>query len=189
MEIENMSGEELYNLFLGGSEPAFEKLVELYQDELARFINSMLRDYQEAKYLTIETFAQLVLNKKKFDGNSTIKTYLFAIGKNLALRCIRKRAKEQQHIPYEEIAEVLSDENETPDNIVERKDTQHLLRDAVSKLKKDHRVVLTLIYFEDMSYIQAGNFMGKSETQIRGLAHRAKAALKKQLETYGHTWS
>jgi len=184
----NMSGEELYELYLGGDDAAFESFVAMYEDELARFINGMLRDSREAQHLTVETFSQLILNKKKFAGGSSIKTYLFAIGKNIALRHIKKRGKEQ-HISYEEIAEKAHDESGTPGDIVERRESRHLLHNAILKLKEDHRVVLTLIYFEDMSYMQAGRFMGKSETQIRGLAHRAKAALKKELEGSGHSWT
>jgi len=183
-----MTGENLYELFISGDDAAFEQLVALYEDELARFINGFVRDYHEAKHLTIETFSQLILNKKKFDGNSSLKTYLFAIGKHLSMRHMKKRGKEQ-HVAYDEISGALADESEAPENIVERREVNHLLHKAIAALKKEHRTVLMLLYFEDMSYLQAGRAMNKSETQIRGLAHRAKAALKKQLEDGGHSWT
>ena len=188
MEYQGMPGEELYQLFINGDNTAFEELVALYEDDVARFINGIVRDYHEAKHLTIETFSQLILNRKKFDGSSSLKTYLFAIGKNLSMRYMKKRGREQ-HIAYDDIAEAVPDESETPENIIERRETNHLLHAAISELKKEHRVILTLLYFEDMSYLQAGRAMNKSETQIRGLAHRAKAALKKHLEDSGHAWS
>ena len=176
-----MSGEELYYLYIKGDEKAFEDFVALYQDELALFINGMVGDWDEAKYLTIETFANFILNKKKFDGNSSIKTYLFAIGKNLALRFIRNRSRDQ-HISYEEIDEMVSD-NQTPGTIFERAELKQHLYDAMLDLKEDHRTVLSLLYFEEMSYAETGRAMNKSTTQIRGLVYRAKLALKKELES------
>jgi DNA-directed RNA polymerase specialized sigma24 family protein len=46
--------------------------------------------------------------------------------------------------------------------------------------------VLLLLYFEDMSYREAGKAMNKSEKQIKHLAFRAKKALKKKLESMNY---
>jgi len=55
-------------------------------------------------------------------------------------------------------------------------------------LKDDHYTVLKLLYFKDMSYLQAGKAMNKSEKQIKHLAFRAKAALKRILEKDGFNY-
>ena len=187
MEVEieqNISGEELYSRFLAGDKYAFESLVALYEDELALFINGIVHDYHEAKHLTIEAFAKLALKGKQFSGESSIKTYLFAIGKNLAVRYAKMRSHET-HISYEDIFEFVGDESETPEGIIEKEESKRLINEAIGELKEDYRVVLTFLYFEDMSYIQAGRVMGKTERQIEGLARRAKASLKKKLESGG----
>jgi len=183
----NISGEELYRRFLAGDSVAFEELVLIYVDELSRFIYGIVRDYHEAEHLTIETFAELALNNKKFDGKSSIKTYLFAIGKNLSLQLIKKRGREQ-HLSFEEAAEIPVDEGETPHSILEREENKKFLHEAMRELKEEYHAVLLLLYFEDMSYIQAGQAMGNSEQQIKNLAHRAKVALKNKLENKGYTY-
>ena len=184
-EMENISGEELYRRFLKGDGEAFDGLVALYEDELFRFINGIVSDYHEAKHLMIEAFARLALGGRKYSEKSTLKTYLFAIGKNLALRYVKMRGREQ-HISYDEVIETLIDDGETPYIFLEQKENKKLLWEAMNELKSEHRAVLILLYFEDMSYIQAGRAMKKTETQIRGLAHRAKKALKKELENNGN---
>ena len=151
-----------------------------------QFINRIVNDYHEAKHLTIEAFAQLAVGGSKFAGKSLLKTYLFTIGKNLATRYIRQRGK-AHHIPLEEIIDFLIDDRLTPDVCLEKDENRRLLHDAMKDLKNNHRVVLVLLYFEDMSYIQAGLAMNKSENQIRQLAHRAKISLKKKLESKGIT--
>ncbi|MCL2665079.1 MAG: RNA polymerase sigma factor [Defluviitaleaceae bacterium] len=191
METESaavVSGEELYLSYLAGSKNAFEDFVKLYEKELSRFIYGIVRDYHEAEHLMIETFAQLVINSKKFDGKSSIKTYLFAIGKNLSLQLLRKRGREQ-HISFEEAAEISIGEEETPHGMYEKSLNKQYLHETIKELKSEYHAVLVLLYFQDMSYLHAGKAMNKSEKQIKALAHRAKAALKKKLESKGFVYA
>ena len=177
----------MYRRFLKGDNGAFEDFVIMYEDELSRYIYSIIRDYHETEHLTIETFSQLFLNKKKFDGKSSIKTYLFAIGKNLSYQLLKKRGREQ-HFPVEEAIQIPADEDETPYSFLEKEENKLHLQETMQELKEEYRAVLILLYFEDMSYIQAGRAMNKSENQIKNLAHRAKAALKKKLADKGYTY-
>ena len=177
-----VTGEELFRYFLMGDHRAFEELVALYEEELFYFINRMVDDYHEAKHLTIEAFAQLAVGGQKFSGKSSLKTYLFAMGKNLALRNIKMRGR-AKHISYEEIMGVLSDEGTAPHSFIEREETKQQFHEALKDLEDEHRAVILLLYFEDLSYIQAGRVMNKSEKQIKQLAGQAKAALQKKLES------
>ena len=54
--------------------------------------------------------------------------------------------------------------------------------DAVDKLRPDYRQVVYLLYFEEMSYAQAGKVMSKTEKQIKNLAYRARQSLKEILK-------
>ena len=184
---QNATGEELYSRFLKGDSDAFEEFVMLFEDDLARFIYGFVQDYHEAEHLTIETFSQFILNNKKFEGRSSIKTYLFAIGKNLSAKYIRDRGRER-HIPFEEVVETLADEGNTLQSILEKGENRQLLHSAMQELKKEYHAVLVLLYFEDMSYIQAAQAMNKNEKQIKNLAHRAKAALRKVIEERGYSF-
>ena len=175
------TGEQLYQRFRSGDNSAFEDLVALYEDEMSRFIYGIIRDSYEVEHLVIDTFTQLILNKKGFEGKSTLKTYIFGIAKNLTSQRVRELSKEQ-HISFDEIAELSISDGETIQNILEKEDARTRLNGAMRELKSEYHAVLTLLYFEDMSYAEAGKAMRKSEKQIKDLAYRAKAALKKKLE-------
>jgi len=155
-------------------------LVTLYENELYYFINGIVRDSHEAKHIMIDTFASLAVNGRSFMGKSTLKTYLFTIAKNLAIKCLKLRSKEQ-HLAFDEITETIPDERDRPDKVFERMENQQKVHEAMMELKEDYRVVLVLLYFEDMSYTEAGQVMNKNVKQIGDLAYRAKAALKKLL--------
>jgi len=186
-----MTGEELYRRYQSGDNDIFEQLVALYENELYGFLNGMVHDQHEAKHLMIESFAQLAVGGWKYAGKASLKTYLFTIAKNMAMRYLKMRSKEK-HISYEEIVEVLvdneKDEDSLPD-ILEREEDKQLLHKAMRSLKDEHRVVLILLYFEDMSYKAAGKVMNRSVKQISDLAYRAKAALKKKLESEGYEYT
>ena len=184
----NLSGEELFDRFLSGDKEAFEELVALYENELFLFINGIVHDYHEAKHLMIEAFASLALKGRQFTGKSSLKTYLFTIGKNHALRYLKKRKKEQ-HISYEEVIEPLIDQGDTPESFMEMKENKQYLQKAMQDLNEDYRIVLMLLYFEDMSYAEAGDVMKKSVKQISDLAYRAKLSLKNKLEQAGFSRS
>ena len=175
------SAEELFSSYIAGDEAAFEKLVSMYEDELSVFVYNKVRDYHEAKHITIEAFARLATGGA-FAGRSSIKTYLFAIGKHLAYRHLKLRGREES-IPFEDIIGTLVDEGQSPQQYMERDENKNSIRGAMEDLKEDYRVVLELLYFEDMSYVEAGRRMGKSAEQIKSLAYRAKASLKKKLES------
>jgi RNA polymerase sigma-70 factor (ECF subfamily) len=180
-EDDERSGEELFKLYLGGDTYAFERLIELYEDELARFIHTKVANIDAVKYLTIEAFGQLAVYGKKYAGKSSLKTYLFTIGKNLTTKYL-KTLKKNDHLPYDEVMGILCDDSETPQGYLEREEDKQALRLAMGKLKAHHRTVLELVYFEEMSYKQAGEVMGKSEVQVKQLVYRAKLSLKKAMK-------
>lgn len=183
-DLGNDPGSELYRRFLSGDGDAFTELVGLYEDEFYRFIYTIVKDHHEVKHIVIDAFAMLAVGGGKFTGKSSIKTYLFAIGKNLAYKSMRKR-REEQHIDYETIVNIVADESTEPDSIVEREESKREILRAMNSLKDDYRKVLLFLYFEDLSYMEVGQIMNKSVNQTRVLAHRAKAALKKKLESDG----
>ena len=51
----------------------------------------------------------------------------------------------------------------------------------MERLSHDYRTALYLVYFEELSYKEAGLVMKKSAKQIDNLVHRAKIALREQL--------
>jgi len=176
-----LSGEELYRLFVEKEDNgAFELLVGMYADELGRYINSIVRDYHESRHMTIEVFAKLAEIRGQFEGRSSIKTYLFTIGRNMAFRHLKTREKEN-HIPFDEIIGIYTDDSGDPYSIIERKETEARVREALKSLKYEQRAVIVLLYFDDMSYAQAAKAMGKSEKSIKSLAFRAKKSLRKIL--------
>ena len=180
-ELEAITGEQLYRRFKDGDNGAFEELVELYEDEMSRFVYGIVRDNHETEHIVIDTFAQLVLNKKSFEGKSSLKTYIFGIAKNLSMKSMKERGQDR-HVSFDEIAELDIGIREKAFTALEKKADSDRVINAMRNLKSDYHAVLALLYYEDMSYKEAAKVMNKSEKQIKDLAYRAKTALKKILD-------
>ena len=177
------SGEELYSLSVEGDESAFEELVKLYRKGLTRYIYSFVNDAREAEELMIDAFAELIAGAG-YKGRSSIKTYIFAIGRNIALRHVKKYRRIGV-IPIEEIADEAVSFSDLPETDFIREDERSRLFITMRKLKQEYREVLYLIYFEEMSYSDAGAAMRKTVSQVKNLAHQAKLSFRNIMESEG----
>lgn len=181
--ISENNGEELYRRFQNGDHSVLEQLIDLYKNSLMRYIYTFVNDNRDAEELMIDALTELVISKK-YRGQSSLKTYLFAIGRNISLHHIRKY-KRRDSVPHEDIPDDVYDHINLPEYNFVREDERQRLRAAIQTLKCEHREVLHLVYYERMSYADAGVSMKKSVTQINNLLHKAKTTLKIILENEG----
>lgn len=173
-------GASIYRRFLDGDENALEELIVIFRQPLTFFINGFVKDSAAAEDIMIDTFVELVRHKGQFKGESSLKTYLFKIGRNKALRHIEQR-RSRSFIPLDEVDLFISDDFSLEDEMI-RKQRKTAIHNALKLLKSDYREVIYLLYFEDMSYESAAKILGKNKKQISNIAYRAKHELKEILE-------
>ena len=179
------NGAGSYRRFLDGDESAFDEILELYRLKLTYFIDRIVRDTAAAEDIAIDVFTELLIRPYRYNFKTSLKTYLFMIGRSKALDYIKHRDKFT-------ITE-LSDENITDS------DRQYLvgqlisdeekraLNDALEKLPSEMRLAVHLVYFEEMSYKEAAVVMKKRVKQVDNLLYRAKAELRSLLGEEGFT--
>ena len=173
------NGESSYRRFLNGDERAFSEIIELHKDNLIFFINRYVRNIAVAEELAEDVFAELLIHKKRYNFKTSLKTYIFTIGRNKAVSYVRKCVRHPEYA-YEYI-ENESDRRSLEDEFIQ-KERERELHKALDKLNEDYRTVLHLIYFEEMSYANAAKVMKKNTKQIENLVYRARNTLKKELE-------
>ncbi|MDL2318714.1 sigma-70 family RNA polymerase sigma factor [Eubacteriales bacterium OttesenSCG-928-A19] len=169
-------------LALTGDEEALVTLISRYRESLHYFVAGMVNDTHLAEEIVIDAFTLMMRKGGQFRGDASLKTYLFSIGRNLALRHIRYRRKVQ--IVLSEKLDMVVEESQIDGEIL-RHERDSALHAAMRSLREEYHAVLHLLYFEEMSYREAGIVLEKSEKQISNLAFRAKLALKKALESEG----
>ena len=173
-----VSDETAYRKYLAGDEAAAQLLVERYGDALTLYINGVLGDIHEAEDLMIEAFAHIFARERPIQ-DGCFKAYLYKTGRNLSLRCKTRR---RFFLPLEELPFELPDEALAETGLFQK------LYAALSKLKKEYRETLFLVYFEELSYRQAAQVLGRTEQQVTNLVYRGKQQLKQLLEQEGYQY-
>ena len=171
--------ELIYRPFLAEhQEDDFRVLLERHREGMVLFLYGYVHSMEDAEDLMLDAFAEAAAGAH-FSGKSTFRTWLFAIGKKLALRHLRRHrfASGYQTLPDETAQQ--------PELDILREERSRQLYQALSRLKEEYRQVLILLYFEEMSHDEAALVMGKTRKQIYNLAERGRKALKDQLERMG----
>ena len=97
----NLTDEELYDRFLNRhTQDDFRVLFEKYKEGLLLFLNGFVHNLDDAEELMIDAFAEVAAGRTIFSRRSSFKTWLFSIGKKLALMHLRK-AKRTETVLYE----------------------------------------------------------------------------------------
>ena len=136
-----------------------------------------------AEELMEETFFKIITKKPRFNAKYSFKTWLYTIGRNVAIDYIRHNSK-RSDTSFDEIENYLQDECDLEKNYIidERKIIVHR---ALMKLNAEYRQVLWLLYFDGLTSNEAAIVMKKNARQMKNLVYRAKGALKSKLDKEG----
>jgi RNA polymerase sigma-70 factor (ECF subfamily) len=160
-----------------GDDAAFDPIFNAMRAPLCFFINRYVNDPSAAEDIMMDTFAELLLNGRRFNYKSSLSSYLFSIARNKAVTYFRSQQKLQP----------LKDDNiPDPDySVIEEEylssEERRRLHEAMADLREEYRTVLHLHYFEDMSIERIAVVMKKNKKQVYNLLHRARASLKEVL--------
>ncbi len=177
------NGASCYRRFLSGDDDGLVQIIRDYKDGLMLYLNSFVQNIHMAEDLTEDTFVKLIARRPRFSGRSTFKTWLYAIGRNVALDHLRKNAK-MPTVSTEETLISLGDEVDFLANYL-RTERKLRLHQALKQLNGDYRQVLYLVYFEGFQNAQVACVMGKTKKQVENLVYRAKQSLQSQLKKEG----
>jgi RNA polymerase sigma-70 factor (ECF subfamily) len=173
---------------------AFEVLVTRYQHRLMGVLVHLFGRVEEAEDLTQEVFLRIYRARKGYKPRAKFSTWLFTIANNLALNHLRGRERNpmvaisgddppgsQAIRPVEERA--LACEG-TPSAQMRKVELSEVVRDALEGLGEDQKLAVLLNKFEEMSYADIAEVIGRSEAAVKSLLARARNHLREQLEPY-----
>lgn len=172
-------GASSYRRFLPGDDSGLAEVIRLYKDGLMFYINGYVHDISMAQDLTEDVFFKLAVKKPHFREEALFKTWLYTIGRNLALNRLKKLSRHKECST--EGLEISSEEELLEQRCLKNERNACLYR-AMAQLKPEYREVLHLLFFEGMKNAEAAKVMKKNTRQIENLAYRAKRSLRSRLE-------
>lgn len=87
------NGADSYRRYLDGEQEAFGEIVDLYRENLIFFIHRYVNNLDTAEDLAEDVFVELIVHPGRFEGKSSLKTFVFAIARNKAIDWLRKHTR------------------------------------------------------------------------------------------------
>ena len=160
-----------------GERDAFRYLVERYQDVVFGTAYNMTGNRALAEELAQEAFLSAWKGIRSFRRGRPFKPWLIRILVNAVMAHRRRRSVETTPIEESEWAE----DAEHPADLAESRSEQQTLQQAIRGLGPEHRQVVVLRYFADMTVPEVARASGVREGTVKSRLYRAHQALRQQL--------
>jgi RNA polymerase sigma-70 factor, ECF subfamily len=169
------------------------ELERLHSASFGWALSCCRRDHGDAEEVLQTVYLKIFEGKAVFRGESSLKTWLFAvIRKTAATEYRRKLLRGLRLLPeLDEPKEQIAPE-ESPTTTFERSELQNHFQGALKTLPKRQREALHLVFYEDLSLREAADVMGVSIGSARQHYERGKKRLRENLARmefgYGNNW-
>ena len=159
-----------------GDARAGEDLCTRYFDEIYRFFEYKISG--EADDLTQQTFLACVKARDRFRGQSSFRTYLYAIARNELYTRLRKLPRfEHVDLEISSLDEIVS----SPSKQLGKQQELAQIRAALRQLPVEQQVLLELHYWHDLDAAALAEMLDASPGAIRVRLLRARQALRERL--------
>ncbi len=188
-----------------GDEVAFEGIITRYHGPLMRLAMAYVRDHGVAEDVVQETWLTCLRNLDRFEGRSSLKTWIFGILMNVARA---RRRKESRVLPFASL--FRRDDSDSrrptvdpqrfgsnglwsipPDSWTNLPEAKVINREALDRVKvaiealpEKQREVVILRDVAGMDSDEVCDLLAISATNQRVRLHRGRAAVRRALEEY-----
>ena len=190
-----------------GDEGAFAALIAMYHSSLLRLAMAYVATREQAEDAVQETWLGVLNGIDRFEGRSSLKTWIFRI---LVNRAKTKGVREHRSVPFS----ALEPEGDGPEPAVDptrfqeagrlagawaappaswegipedrllSAETRTVLDDAIAMLPPMQRAVITLRDVRGFSAPETREVLGLTDANERVLLHRARSKVRARLEEY-----
>jgi len=156
---------------LDGRLSAYEALVVKYQKKIFNAALRLLNDYDDAQDITQTVFVKAYENLRMFNPEYKFFSWIYRMTLNESINYLN-RQKHRATLP-----ETLASPEKAPDEKLEMSRLESGIQDAVDELSVDHRVILILRHFADLSYRELGYILEIPEKTVKSRLFAARQRL------------
>ncbi|MGT2933371.1 RNA polymerase sigma factor [Streptococcus catagoni] len=155
----------------------FEKELVSYANEIVAYLQKSGAPYEVARDVSQETLVKW-LESDTVIAPQKVRSWMYRVAVRHYIDCYRREKK---------YLEILRRDFFRSNWVIEFDHPDYLpLYQAIQKLKKHHRWVLDLYYFQDFSIKEIANVLHVSQYKVKSDLYRARQKLKKELEKEGY---
>lgn len=168
---------------------AFGKIVDAYQSRIFGFVRRMLKNEEEAQDVSQEVFIRAYQALHRFDGRSSLRTWLFRIAANLCIDRARKSDRQGQTVSLTVGEEgddqmELSDSRWSPEEIILNDELVFIVETSIEAMSEKLRSVLILHDREGLAYEEIADVLNVPVGTVKSRLFLARAHVQKSVRTY-----
>jgi RNA polymerase sigma factor (sigma-70 family) len=172
---------------------AFETLYHLYYRRLFAYLFKLTRRGDLVEEVLNDVMFAIWTGAGRFDGRSRLSTWIFGIAYHKALKALARQASAggahgtitstAGDDDGREIEEVATGEG--PQSLLERREVASTLGKALGALSAEHRAVVELTYYYELSYGEIAEIVGCPVNTVKTRMFHARRRLKELLPALG----
>lgn len=174
------SDDELVRRTLAGEVQAFAQLVEKHQRLVFGVALSGARDVALAEDLAQEAFVEAWRDLSRLRDRARVGSWIAGIARNLGRRWERHTTRRRKREAA--VVRVAQEMNPTPLDALLDRETQSLVRGALSEIPEAYREALVLYYVQGRSVAEVATGLGITEDLVKQRLSRGRRALRESLE-------
>jgi RNA polymerase sigma-70 factor (ECF subfamily) len=180
--MQTTSDEALIARIADGDRLAMKVLFARHQVRTYRFLLRIVRNEATAEDLISEVFLEVWRQAGKFEGRSTVSTWMLSIARFKALSALRRRGEEELD---DEAAAAIEHQADDPEVTLAKKDKGAVLRQCLTKLSAEHREIIDLVYYHEKSVEEVAGIVGIPEATVKTRMFYARKKLSELLKGQG----
>ncbi len=165
-----------------GDPIALRLLVERYKRKAYYTALKLVGDADEAYDLSQEAFIRVYNARRRYDHSRPFYSWFYAILSNLAKNHLKKRSVRANYAASVRSAKDAEiDTHDSPEVLVEADETKQAVWAAIEKLSYEHREIIILRHFEDMSYEEIAKLLRIPVGSVMSRLYYARKRLRELL--------
>ena len=175
---EELSDLEVTRRIAKGDKRALETLYSRHGSRTYKFLFRLTADRTAAEDLMHDVFLEVWKSADRFEGRSSVTTWILSIARYKALDARRRRRSFTEH-------DLPARAEPTPEMTAMESSTGEYMRKCLEKLSDEHREIIDLVYYHEMSVKEAGDILGIPEATVKTRMFYARKKLKEMLQAAG----
>jgi RNA polymerase sigma-70 factor (ECF subfamily) len=155
--VETSSDDMLVARIGEGDRLAMQTLFARHRTPVYRWLLRLVGNETLAEDLVSDVFLDVWRQASRFEGRSSVSTWLIAIARFKAISARRRRTDAELD---EGVESTVADTADDPGVVLEKKNRDEVLRTALTRLSPEHKEIIDLVYYHEKSVDECAQIIG-----------------------------
>ncbi len=175
---EPLSDLEVLKRIADGDKRGLETLYNRHSGRTFKFLFRLTANRSAAEDLTHDVFLEVWKSAKRFEGRSSVATWILSIARYKALDSIRKQRTLAEH-------DQPARAEPSPEITAMQLSSSDYMRECLTALSQEHREIIDLVYYHEKSVKEVSEILGIPEATVKTRMFYARKKLKEMLLAVG----